>query len=96
MSGNGSYQKYDGSSGTYQDISTGTKPSGKAKWLIGIVVTAVLGSVYFFTTNKNGRDEAEVLVDKSIKTIASAVRPQKEAKIKLFDDLSKYKRETNQ
>lgn len=84
---NGSYQKYDGSSGTYQEIPNGVPPKKSKKWLIGILLAVLLGVVYMFTDKYILQPEH--VVSKSLASSTSGVTTDKEGKLKLFDDLSK-------
>lgn len=89
-SNNGSYQKYDGSSGNYQEIRNGVEPNTRKKWMIGIVVAVILGGVYALTIRKGGQS-SEDIINKSLSSGSSSVSVSKEGKLKLFDDHSKFR-----
>jgi hypothetical protein len=84
----GSYQKYDGGSGTYQDIRDGDKPNNRKKWLLGFIVAIALGGAYVVTTRKVGRSSKDIIL-KSLASGSSTVSVSK-GKLKLFDDHSKF------
>jgi hypothetical protein len=99
MSNNGqdSYQKYDGASGTYQTISSqsdngndlnGPRPWSKArKWLVGVVLVAILGTVYGVTATRVNPKKA---VDKALASDKN-VKVKANGKLKLFDEYSTWK-----
>jgi len=91
MSNNGtSYQRYDGASGTYQEIPNGASEystrSKKTKWLIGAAILVAVGVVYSAVTMHNNSDEKAV--DKALANTGT-VEVKANGKLKLFDSLSK-------
>lgn len=94
MSGNnGSYQKYDGSSGTYQEVNdttSSTKKSSWKTWIIGSVLVAVLAVGYTYSNNQSFfHNTPNDVVQKSM-AASSGVTVDKTGKLKLFDELSTY------
>lgn len=90
MSNNSSsYQKYDGNTGTYTAESNVSEPSrrGKEKWLIGAVIIAAVGVIYGLTMPK---EDSQQNIDNVMKA-DTRVDVGVDGKLKLFDDLSKYK-----
>jgi hypothetical protein len=93
----GSYQKYDGSTGTYQEVSTkengelSTKSGGVKSFLFGAVFVAVLGVGYSYGQQYINifTNHSDQVVKKSIAS-SSGVTVDKTGKLKLFDELSKY------
>ena len=87
-SGPVSYQKYDGASGSYQEIPNpnGSSPPrhGRTKWILGAVVVAVIGVVYTVVSTAGPSSD---VVDKALKK--SGVQVKADGKIKLFDEFSK-------
>jgi len=103
MSGdNGSsYQKYDGASGTYQEVedggssngggANGASGAGKKGWIRnGLVVAAIaalaVGAYYTATTRKQHANKA---IDKTLSESGS-ITVKSNGKLKLFDNLSKF------
>ena len=88
MSNGNSYQKFDGASGTYQEIpnGSGTASSKKTKWLVAaaLLVVAGIGYTAYSMESKNPSDNVH-------KTLASKGNVQVKAngKLKLFDSISK-------
>lgn len=92
MAKNGeSYQKFDGNTGTYQEIPDANGHSsstgGSRKWVVGAVLLAVLGGVYT-ATSYHSHNSATNAVDKSIAS-SSNIAIAKNGKLKLFDSMSK-------
>jgi hypothetical protein len=86
-----SYQKYDGASGTYQEIpnpnnGNGSSPprNSRTKWILGAVLVAVVGVVYTVVSTAGPSSD---VVDKAI--AKSGVQVKSDGKVKLFDELSK-------
>jgi len=94
MSNNGaSYQKTEGSSGSYQEIGgngDGSSAAGGSgtikKCLIAIGVVAILGIVYTVTST---RGDPQASVQKSIESSSTGLQVKANGKLKLFDDNSK-------
>jgi hypothetical protein len=91
MAEGNSYQKYDGASGSYQEIpnpngTNGSSPprSSRTKWILGAVLVAVVGVVY--TVVSTAGPSADV-VDKAL--AKSGIQVKADGKIKLFDEFSK-------
>jgi len=100
MSGNNgtSYQKYDGASGTYQEIENssdidnngsggGVKRGGMVRKLLafGAVVAVALGAYYTVTNNKH---KSKANIDKTISE-STSITVKGNGRLKLFDNLSK-------
>jgi hypothetical protein len=85
-SNNGSYQKYDGTSGTYQEINSTSAPKKRGLWIVGIVLAAALGVGYTYTQRYH---QTGTVVSKALASSSSGVTVDKEGKLKLFDELSK-------
>lgn len=93
-SGNGSYQKYDGASGTYQTIDSSidnnngsSRPVNKKfRYVLGLAaVAAVLLGIYYAKTTPNPQANIDKTIGQSGKVTVKA-----NGKLKLFDSLSKY------
>jgi hypothetical protein len=82
-----SYQKYDGASGSYEEVpgnGAAAAPKSKMKWILGAVAIAALGVVYAVTTQ--GGPSSDVM-DKAL--AKSGIQVKSDGKVKLFDELSK-------
>lgn len=89
MSNGSSYQKFDGASGTYQEIPNGAgdSRSKKRKWLTGLVVLSAVGIVYGIFSIAQGKNPQNN-VNKALAK-DSNVQVKANGKLKLFDDNSK-------
>jgi hypothetical protein len=87
-SGAVSYQKYDGASGSYQEIPNpnggSSPPRSRMKWIVGAVLVAVVGVVY---TAVSTRGPSSAMMDKAVKK--SGLQVKADGKVKLFDEFSK-------
>lgn len=83
----GSYQKFDGASGTYQEIPNGSTSSGakKTKWLVAAALLVVVGIGY---TTYSLKSNPSANVDKTLASKGN-VQVKANGKLKLFDSLSK-------
>lgn len=89
MSNNGgSYQKFDGASGTYQEIPNGSQSgpgAKKTKWLVAAALLVAVGVGYGAFSIHSSPQKA---VDKALANTGN-VQVKKNGKLKLFDSLSK-------
>jgi hypothetical protein len=88
-SGPTSYQKYDGASGSYQEIpnpGNGSSPprNSRTKWILGAVLVAVVGVVYTVVSTAGPSSE---VMNKAI--TKSGLQVKADGKVKLFDKFSK-------
>jgi hypothetical protein len=89
-SGPVSYQKYDGASGSYQEIpnpngnGSAAPRNSRTKWILGAVLVAVVGVVYTVVSTAGPSSD---VVDKAM--TKSGVQVKADGKIKLFDEFSK-------
>jgi len=94
MANNGvPYQKYDGASGTYQQVggnndgsSHGPAPK-RFKWILGMGLIALLGVVYGVHVARNRpKDVVKKAIEKS-----DTLHIKANGQLKLFDEHSKYR-----
>ena len=89
MSNGNSYQKFDGASGTYQEIpnngSSISSASKKTKWLVAAALLVVVGIGY---TAFSLKSNPSANVDKALASKGN-VQVKANGKLKLFDSLSK-------
>jgi hypothetical protein len=82
------YQKYDGASGSYEEIPGANgavaPPRNRMKWILGAVAVAVAGVVYAVVTT--GGPSSDVM-DKAL--AKSGIQVKSDGKVKLFDEFSK-------
>jgi hypothetical protein len=89
-SGPTSYQKYDGASGSYQEIpnpnGNGSAPprNRRTKWILGAVLVAVVGVVYTVVSTAGPSSD---VMNKAI--TKSGIQVKADGKVKLFDQFSK-------
>jgi hypothetical protein len=86
-SGAVSYQKYDGASGSYQEVPSANgsaPPRSRMKWVFGAVLVAVIGVVYTVTST---RVPSSAVMDKAL--AKSGLQVKADGKVKLFDEFSK-------
>ena len=83
----GSYQKFDGASGTYQEIPNGSQSgpgAKKTKWLVAAALLVAVGVGYGAFSMHSSPQKA---VDKALANTGN-VQVKKNGKLKLFDSLS--------
>jgi ABC-type molybdate transport system permease subunit len=95
MSTYNSYQKYDGASGTYQEVGSNIADDSRrvlvpkyAKGLLAAVLVTVAGALYGATGQFRG-DSAQETVEKALNE-HSAAEVLENGQLKLFDEYSKY------
>jgi len=84
----GSYQKFDGASGTYQEIPNGASVTGSKKkkwiWLVAALALAGIGYASYSMVKSNPTAN----VHKTLATKGN-VHVKSDGKLKLFDSISK-------
>jgi len=90
MSNGNSYQKFDGASGTYQEIPNGSSSTGfggskKTKWLVAAALLVLVG---IGVTTYELKSSPAANVDKTLANKGN-VQVKANGKLKLFDSLSK-------
>ena len=85
MSNEASYQKFDGASGTYQEIPNGDeKRSRRTKFLVAAALLVAIGVVYGAVSVRNSPKKA---VDKALDN-SHNIEVKANGKLKLSDNLS--------